>query len=130
MLKKLLSVAILFIIITAVFTPMCDTALTAGELAIPMIIGIAIARLYIKDILAADNAAARIKIILSAVAAMTAILSLVALSMVEIEALDWTYIGFDDAMMVMIIMGVIGVILELAAEGIIKMIRRFTASSK
>lgn len=125
MLKKLLNLAVLFAVITVVFTPMCDTSLTAAEIAIPIIIGIAITRLYGKDILTADSTAVRIKTILSAVASMTALLSLVAVSMVNIEALDWTYIEFDDAMMVMIIMGTTGVVLEVAARGVIKAIRRF-----
>ena len=128
MLKKLMSIVMLFVVITAIFTPMCDTALTAAEITIPMMIGIVITRLYINDILAAKNMTARIKITLSAVSAITALLLLVAVSMVEIEALDWTYIEFDDAMMVMIIMGAVGVIFELAAEGVIKTIRRFAAN--
>lgn len=129
MLKRFLSLAILFAVITIVFTPMCDTMLTAGELAIPIIIGIAITRLYSKEILTADSTAVRIKTILSAVSSMTALLLLVAVSMVNIEALDWTYIEFDDAMMVMIIMGIAGVLLEVAARGVLNLIHRVVKSS-
>lgn len=129
MLKRFLSLAILFAVITIVFTPMCDTMLTAGELAIPIIIGIAITRLYSKEILTADSTAVRIKTILSAVTSMTALLLLVAVSMVNIEALDWTYIEFDDAMMVMIIMGIAGVLLEVAARGVLNLIHRFVVKS-
>ena len=130
MLKKVINLIVVFAVITAIFTPLCDTVLTAGEITIPIIIGIVITRLYYKEILAADNAAVRIKNILTAVTSMIAVLLLVAMLLVEIEALDWTYIKFEDAAMVMMIMGIVGTLLELAEKGVIKLIRRFSKSSK
>ena len=97
MLKKVLNLVVLFVVVVAVFTPVSDSIETAVEMTIPTIIGIAIARLYFRDILTVDNSAVRIKNILSAVSSLTALVLLAAVCMVEIEALDYTYIELDDA---------------------------------
>lgn len=120
----------LFVAVVAVMTPMCDSIQTAVEVAIPMIIGIFVVRVYGKDILVADTSATRIKNILSAVSSMTALLLIAAICIVEIEALDYVYLELDETMMAMMMFGVIGVILELAARGVIKLIHRFGKSSK
>ena len=127
MLKKLLNLAVLFVVVVAVFTPVSDSVETAIEMTIPTIIGIAITRLYFRDILTADNSAVRMKVILSAVSAMTALVLLTAVCMVEIEALDYTYIELDDAIMGMMIFGIIGVGLELVGKGVLKLIHRLLA---
>lgn len=129
MLKKLMSITVLFVVFTTVFTPMCDTALTAAEITIPLIIGIVITRLYSEEILTADNTAVRIKSLLSAAVLMAVLLSLAAVEMIEIEALDWNYVKFNDAMIIITIMGIAGVVSEIAARGAIKMIRRFVTIS-
>ena len=128
MLKKILNIVVLFVAVTAALVPVSDSVLTAIEVAISINIGIAITRLYGKEILVAENTATRIKIALNAVTSMTALLLLVAVSMVEIEELNWTYIELDDAIMGMLSFGIIGVVFELAAEGVIKTIRRFAAN--
>ena len=109
-------------------TPMCDSVETAVEVTIPMIIGMVIIRIYGKDILVAEDSATRIKIVLNAVSGMTALLLLVAVCIVEIEALDYVYLELDETMMAMIIFGVIGSLLELARKGVTKLVRRFSKS--
>lgn len=129
MLKKLVNLGVLFVVAVVALTPVSDSFNTAIEVAIPIIVGIAITRLYGKDILVADNTALRIKNILSAVSVMATLLLLVAVCIVKIEELDYTYIEIDDAIMGMMIFGVIGVILELVGSGVIKLIRHFTSKS-
>lgn len=128
MLKKMMNTGLLFIIIVAIMTPMCDSVETAVEVTIPMIIGMVIIRIYGKDILVAEDSATRIKIVLNAVSGMTALLLLVAVCIVEIEALDYVYLELDETMMAMIIFGVIGSLLELARKGVTKLVRRFSKS--
>ena len=129
MLKKLMNLAVLFVVAVVALTPVSDSFNTAIEAAIPIIIGITITRLYGKDILVADNTALRIKNILSVVSVMTTLLLLVAVCIVKIEELDYTYIELDDAITAMIIFGIFGVILELIGSGVIKLIRHFTGKS-
>lgn len=127
MLKKILSIVVLFVAVTAVLVPASDSVLTAIEVAISINIGIAITRLYGKEILVAENTDTRIKTALSAVTSMTALLTLTAVCVVKIEELNWTYIELDDAIMGMMIFGIIGVGLELAGKAVLKLIHRFVA---
>lgn len=129
MLKKVVNITMLFAVIIAIMTPMCDSVETAVEVTIPLIIGIFVVRIYGKDILVAKSLATKIKIILNAVSSLTALLLLAAVCIVEIEALDYVYLELDETMMAMIIFGVIGVILELVGSGVIKLIRHFTSKS-
>lgn len=129
MLKKLLKSIMVFVIVAVMLIPVSDSILTAIEAAAPLIIGAVAARECTNKILVAGDAATRIKTVIATAILTAALIAAVANFMVEVEALDWTYIKFDDMMIAMMIIAIIGASIEMVRRGMTILIRHFIAIS-